>query len=156
MLAWLRPKWWRYLYCKYHLRANNRCDKNVPCLVSDHSIHGLHCFCLTPVVVQTFCRKTMISASIQHMLHLGVSYSDSSIWICPLGPQKWARTWEVVSINELVYEASTVATTAEGDPQYHFYKVTGKQNISAFNHRWLWHPQTLISNKATSMSGKIL
>ena len=70
---------------------------------------------------------------------LGVSYSDSSIWICPLGPQKWARTREVVSITELVYEVSTVATTAEGDPQYHFYKVTGKQNISAFNHRWLWH-----------------
>ena len=38
-----------------------------------------------------------------------------------------------------MYEVSTVATTAEGDPQYHFYKVTGKQNISAFNHRWLWH-----------------
>ena len=70
---------------------------------------------------------------------LGVSYSDSSFWICPLGPQKWARTREVVNITELVYEVSTVATTAEGDPQYHFYKVTGKQNISAFNHRWLWH-----------------
>ena len=38
-----------------------------------------------------------------------------------------------------MYEVSIVATTAEGDPQYHFYKVTGKQNISAFNHRWLWH-----------------
>ena len=65
-------KWWKYLYCKYHLRANNRCDKNVPCLVSDHLIQGLHCFCLTPpVVVQTVCKKTMISASIQQMLHLG-------------------------------------------------------------------------------------
>ena len=73
VLTWLRPKMvWRYLYCKYHSRANNRCDKNVPCLVSDHLIHGLHCFCLTPpVVVQTVCWKTMISASIQQMFHLG-------------------------------------------------------------------------------------
>ena len=38
-----------------------------------------------------------------------------------------------------MYEVSTVAAMAEGDPQYHFYKVTGKQNISAFNDRWLWH-----------------
>ena len=65
-------KWWKYLYCKYHFRANNRCDENVPCMVSDQLIQGLHCSCLTPaVVVQTVCRKTMISASIQHMLHLG-------------------------------------------------------------------------------------
>ena len=33
---------------------------------------GLHCSCFTlPVVVQTVDRKTMISASIQHMLRLG-------------------------------------------------------------------------------------
>ena len=32
-------RWWIYLYCKYHLGANNRCDKNVPCLVSDQLTH---------------------------------------------------------------------------------------------------------------------
>ena len=47
-----------------------------------------------------------------------------------------------------MYEVSTEAITTEGDPQYHFYKVTGKQNIFVFNHRWLWHrisPNTDIS-----------
>ena len=65
-------KWWRCLYYKYHLGVNNRCDKNVPWHVSDTLIQGLHCSCLTPpVMVQPACRKNMISASIQQMLHLG-------------------------------------------------------------------------------------
>ena len=65
-------KWWRYLYCKYHFGANNRCDRNVPCLVSEQLIQGLHGSCLTPtVMVPTACRNNMISASIQQMLHLG-------------------------------------------------------------------------------------
>ena len=68
----IKKKWWRYLSCKYHLGGNKRCDKNVPCLASDQIIQGLHCSCLTPsVMVQTACRKNMISASIQQMLHLG-------------------------------------------------------------------------------------
>ena len=72
VLTWLRPKWWRYLYCKYHFGANNWCDRNVPCLVSEQLIQGLHCSCLTPpVMVPTACRNNMISASIQQMLHLG-------------------------------------------------------------------------------------
>ena len=33
-------KWWRYLHSKCHLGANNWCDKNVPCLVSDCFFRG--------------------------------------------------------------------------------------------------------------------
>ena len=144
-------KLWRYLYCKYHFRANNRCDRNVPCLVSEQLIQGLHCSCLTPpVMVPTACRNDMISASIQQMLHLGVSFSDSPIWIYPWSPQKWARTRRGVSITEPVKEGSTVAITAEGGPQYHFYKVTGKQNTSELitDDYGTEFPQTLISYKA--------
>ena len=132
-------KLWRYLYCKYHFRANNRCDRNVPCLVSEQLIQGLHCSCLTPpVMVPTACRNDMISASIQQMLHLGVSFSDSPIWIYPWSPQKWARTRRGVSITEPEKEGSTVAITAEGDPQYHFYSHREAEYFW-INHRWLWH-----------------
>ena len=54
------------------LGQKKRCDKNVPCLVSDQLIQGLQCSCLTsPVMVQNACGKNMISASIQQMLRLG-------------------------------------------------------------------------------------
>ena len=84
----------------------------------------------------------------------GLSFCDSPIWICPLSPQKWARTRGGVNITELVLEGSAEAITAEGDPQYHFYKVTGKQNTSAlitcdYGTEFL---QTLISCKATFIS----
>ena len=80
----------------------------------------------------------------------GVSFSDSPIWICPLSPQKLARTRGGVSITEPVKEGSTVAISAEGDPQYHFYKVIGKQNTSELitDDYGTEFPQTLISYKA--------
>ena len=62
--------------------------------------------------------------------HTVILASGSALWVLRSEPEL---------ITELVYEVSTLAITAEGDPQYHFYKVTGKENISAFNHRWLWH-----------------
>ena len=67
-----------------------------------------------------------------------------------LSPQKWARTRGGVSITEPVKEGSTVAISAEGDPQYHFYKVTGKQNTSELitDDYGTEFPQTLISYKA--------
>ena len=37
----------------------------------------------------------------------------------------------LVSITEPVWEGNNVTITHEDDPQYHFNKVTGKQNISA-------------------------
>ena len=54
------------------------------------------------------------------------------------------ESWNKESINQ------TVATTAEGDPQYHFYKVTGKQNTSELitDDYGTEFPQTLISYKA--------
>ena len=81
-------KWSRY--CKCHLGANNRCDKNVPYLVSDRVIHGLQCPCFTsPVMVQITCRRDMTSASIQQMLHLGCIIQ----WFSSLDlPQE---SWEV-------------------------------------------------------------
>ena len=48
-------------------------------------------------------------------------------------------------------EWSSVAIMAEGDPQYHFYKVIGKQATSALisDDYGTEFPQTLESYKAT-------
>ena len=51
-----------------------------------------------------------------------------------------------------------MAITAEGDLQYHFYKVKGKQSTSTLitDDCGTELPQTLISYMATSISDKLL
>ena len=145
-------KWWRYLHCKCHFGTNNWCDKNVPCLVLDRLIQGLHCSYLTPpVMVQTACRKNMTSASIQQMLHLGCIIQWFSILNLPFKSsevsQKQRRSkhnWAGVGGVHCSY-CSWAA--AQGDPLYHLCKVTGKQisSVSIIDDYGIEFPQTLIS-----------
>ena len=52
-----------------------------------------------------------------------------------LSPQKWARTRGGVSITEPVKEGSTVAISAEGDPQYHF-PMRSSRRLRSWNSTW--------------------
>ena len=56
-------------------------------------------------------------------------------------------------MTELVWEGSNVAIPAEGDPHYHFCKVTGKQTTSALitDDYGTQFPKALVSYKDISI-----
>ena len=93
VLTWLRPKWWRYLHCKCHLGANDRCGKMSPALhlivwFRGYTVPAIHLLLLYKLPAGGIWPVPQYSKGCT----LGVSYSDSAVWVWPKSPQKWART----------------------------------------------------------------